>query len=695
MRQLAIFGWLFLGVSIMTGQEAESKQDSLHFLFEPDSLYLEVGESATIKISLLTEDDQLSQNAFFIYSGIRKAVSAHPRISDSTGVAVVEVRAHRPGQHVLKVRSISVKRTDRVEKKIPVEVPYPPINLVEFNDPVKKLYAGTTIHYSVTAYDETDLIRDDVRAALSTSDKTVAQFDRFGNLTAHRPGRVTLRAEIEEAAASLPVRVMKSPVRGIELSSPVEEARTGDVVQFTAKALASRAGQVVRDAPVKFSFTGRADYGEGLPASGQITEDGRFVAETAGLYTIYANSGGYSASKTIGIVPRNVRKQVELVGHGLVKDFHTSDLWVWAGVGEFTGRDFAATGTWGANGETYFWEVTDPANLVIIDTVTVDARTVNDVKVSADGRIAVITREGASNRKNGFVILDVANPFDVKILSEFNHDMTGGVHNAFIYDHYVYAVNNGRKFDVINIEDPIRPYRVGVYELDSPGHSIHDVWIEDGIAYTSNWQDGVHAIDVGGLARTESNTPLISANPLLRVAGQGSPTDPVPIAQLEDTTGRNHAAFPYLSQSTGKFYIVAGDEDFPTGFNASEERISKAAGGFHFMDFSDISNAHEAAIYQVPEAGAHNLWVKGDTLYAAFYQGGLRVLDISGDLLGDLYAQGREIAFYLSESKEGVFANAPMVWGPQPYKDLIFFSDFHSGLYALRLVTADKKPDTN
>ena len=32
--------------------------------------------------------------------------------------------------------------------------------------------------------------------------------------------------------------------------------------------------------------------------------------------------------------------------------------------------------------------------------------------------------------------------------------MTGGVHNVFIYDNHVYAVNNGRKYDVINIEDP-------------------------------------------------------------------------------------------------------------------------------------------------------------------------------------------------------------------------------------------------
>ena len=53
------------------------------------------------------------------------------------------------------------------------------------------------------------------------------------------------------------------------------------------------------------------------------------------------------------------------------------------------------------DGEAYFWDVSDPENLKIIDTVKVDARNVNDVKVSEDGKIGVITREGASNRKNG------------------------------------------------------------------------------------------------------------------------------------------------------------------------------------------------------------------------------------------------------------------------------------------------------
>ena len=67
----------------------------------------------------------------------------------------------------------------------------------------------------------------------------------------------------------------------------------------------------------------------------------------------------------------------------------------------------------GAVGTSYFWDVTDPTNILKIDSV--DARTVNDVKVSEDGKIYKLA-EGASNRKNGIIIIDVSNPYGVKIV---------------------------------------------------------------------------------------------------------------------------------------------------------------------------------------------------------------------------------------------------------------------------------------
>ena len=203
------------------------------------------------------------------------------------------------------------------------------------------------------------------------------------------------------------LRIIRNPVRKIELSMKEGSYRTGDVITFVAKAKTA-SGKEITDIPVEFSYTGKANYGIGLPASGLITPEGKFVAENPGEYTVYATSSGYTSSLTIKIKARNIQKRAQLIGHGLITDVFTSDLWVWQGVDEFSDRDFAITGTWEANGEAYFWEVTDPSNLVIIETVTVDARTVNDVKISADGRIGVMTREGASSRKNGIVILDVS-----------------------------------------------------------------------------------------------------------------------------------------------------------------------------------------------------------------------------------------------------------------------------------------------
>jgi hypothetical protein len=684
----------FSATILFSQEESEESSDSLYFRFVPDSIKLAVGDSATVSIQLLKNDGDLANNAFYTYGGQRGTLSVYPRISDSTGVANVLVKAYKPGDLSLNVRSVSSKRLDRVRDEMPVTVPYPPLARIEFDQSTTQLYEGTSVQFKAKVFDEAGLTRNETDLTFFTTNSSIAEFDDFGNLNAKSTGRVRVTAQVDNVTSSINVRVVKNPVRGMELSSSAEEVRTGDVVHFTAKALA-RSSREVEDAPIYYSYTGIADYGIGLPAAGQMSQDGRFVAETSGLYTIYASSGGYSAQKTIKVVPREVTREIELVGYGLVPDVFTSDLWIWPGIGKHEGKDFAITGTWGADGNTYFWDVTDPKNMTTIDTVNVDARTVNDVKISEDGTVGVITREGASNRKNGFVILDVSDPYNVQILSTFNDDMTGGVHNTFVYDNHVYAVNNGRKYDIINIEDPSNPHRVGVYELKTPGHSIHDVWIVDGIAYSSNWADGVHAVDVGGIAYNERNMPMIQANPLLARAGKGSPSNPTPISYKKDPTGRNHAAFPFLSESTGELYIIAGDESFPFGLGATKNEPSNPRGGFHFVNFTDPDNPEEVAIYQVPEAGSHNLWVKGDTLMAAFYQGGFRILDISGELMGDLYKQGREIAFFLSSHKDGYLPNAPMVWGTQPYKGLIYFADMNSGLYAIRLVSTDAKKETD
>ena len=626
----------------------------LTIIAEPATLTIALGDSASIDVKALDKDGNVKE-------GVRTMIFAQDRRSLSISRSSSMIKALASGTHSITAGTMLMQDGERqfYSTNVTVNVPYPPVKEIAFNNPPSKAYAGTTMSLDFDVMDEAGVSRDNVNVMVTSSNPDIATVDAFQNLVAHKTGTVTLFAEAENAKAETQLSVVANPVTSVTIGKSHETARTGDVLSFKAMAM-DKDGNAVTDAPVSYTFRAQTDDQLGPASSGQIDEDGRFVAEQPGLYTIMAMSGSVLSQQSVKITQRDVSAEVEFIGKGIVSDVHTSDLWVWEGV---DGRDYAVTGTWGANGEAYFWDVTDPATPAIIDTVTVDARTVNDVKVSEDGTVCVISREGASNRRNGLVILDCTNPYDVQIHAEFDENLTGGVHNVFIYQNHIYALSAGRRYDIINIDDPKNPQRVGKFELDTPGHSIHDVWVVDGIAYSSNWDDGVVMVDVGN-----------------GIAG-GSITNPVQITSYAYPSGWNHAAFPYHSEETGKRYIIAGDEAFPDG---------NPAGWIHFIDVTDLENPKEVARYEVPEAGTHNLWVEDDKLYIAYYQGGLRVVDISGDLMGDLYRQGREIAKYKAADPEGKVANSPMAWGPQPYKGNVFISDMNSGLWVVK-VKEDKK----
>ena len=90
MTQSKKFFILILSITTLFSQdEKEGLEDSLYFQFNPDSLYLEVGDSTVVTIRLLNEDGELSNNPFYVYGGERGTISTYPRISDSTGVATV------------------------------------------------------------------------------------------------------------------------------------------------------------------------------------------------------------------------------------------------------------------------------------------------------------------------------------------------------------------------------------------------------------------------------------------------------------------------------------------------------------------------------------------------------------------------------------------------------------------------------
>ncbi len=655
---LLIYAFVSLMISGGLSDQVFAQSENPKIELDQETIVLNVGDETKISARVLGSNGEVLPDTVSFFSRARRSLAV-TREGD--------VKALAPGLFtILAIRPPSGD-SPMLRAQVTVQVEYPPLDRIAFVDAPQKLYEGTTRQLETEIYDKMDFFREDLDVDNFTSSNTdIAEVDKFGTIHAKKAGRFTLTASVEGITESFSAAVVKNPVTSIEINTGSETVRTGDVITIDALAK-DKKGEIVEDAPFIYSFTAKPDDDRGPAAPAQINQDGKFVANKAGYYTLSVRNASTISDLTVRVNPRNVQREVEVVGHGAVTDVPTSDLWVWEGV---DGRDYAVTGTHVGRGEAFFWDVTDPANMTIIDTVTVDARVVNDVKVSDDGRIAVITREGASNRKNGLVILDVSDPSDVEIISRFDDGLTGGVHNVFLYEDHIYAINNGRRYDIINIEDPKNPYRVSQFELETPGHAVHDVWVVDGVAYSSNWTDGVVAVDIG--SNLDGDMQGIG----------GSPENPVELGRYTYPSGWNHAAFPFKSESADKFYIAAGDEAFPGGV---------PAGWIHFFELDDWDNAKEVARYEVPEAGTHNLWIEGDVMYVAYYQGGLRVVDISGELMGNLYDQGREIARFLPRTDEGRAPNTPMSWGPQPYKGLIYVSDMSSGLWALRLKPAEEE----
>jgi hypothetical protein len=374
----------------------------------------------------------------------------------------------------------------------------------------------------------------------------------------------------------------------------------------------------------------------------------------------------------------------EVVGRGPVTTTLTSDLYVFRGV---DGRDYAYLGTWGGcegcyGDRMYAWDVTDPTQPVLTDSVMVDARVMNDVKVNAAGTLGVITREQASSRRNGIVILDLQDPAHPKIASEFWETLTGGVHNTYIDGDLVYTVNDGTAdMHVIDISNPREPRQIGRYGVPAhPAKYLHDVHILDGLAYLSYWDDGLIIVDVGNGVR------------------EGTPQRPRFVSQYRyryevggREYGNTHTALPYTN-SAGNKYVFLGDEILTPDFDAREPRTSPA-GYIHVVDVSNIEDPIEVAHYRLQRAGSHDLWAEDDVLYVAYYNAGIRALDVSGTLRGDLGLQGREIAALPTTDARAFVPDRPLTWGPQVYNGLVYASDHTSGLWILRLHRNDSAPE--
>jgi len=117
----------------------------------------------------------------------------------------------------------------------------------------------------------------------------------------------------------------------------------------------------------------------------------------------------------------------------------------------------------------------------------------------------------------------------------------------------------------------------------------------------------------------------------------------------------------------------------------------QSSGDIHVVDVTNFASPHEVAFFHVDGAGTHNFSVdeQRGILYAAYYNGGVRAIDVTGDLSScatteksgdgrcDLAMMGRELA-------HGPTGRGPVyIWGVQLVGQRLYASDMLNGIWKL------------
>lgn len=349
-------------------------------------------------------------------------------------------------------------------------------------------------------------------------------------------------------------------------------------------------------------------------------------------------------------------------GGNNVPDRFSSDLWVHG--------DHAYTGTWGNRTGSLgnvlkVWSLGASGGPTLVGSVTTaDIGTVSDVEVSSDGQLLVLSGERGVD--GGIYLYGLSDPANPSFLGSASvgpagvHTVTLATINGRVY---AFAARNSGDDQpallIYDVSDPSFPALVATQPVP-PNYGIHDTFVRDGIAFVFAWNTGVIIYDVGNGMR------------------DGAPNRPREISRLA-TDDNGVAGGPAVHNgwwfhnpvTSERRYLFIGQEG-PAVIG------SRASGDIHVVDVSDLTNPREVAFFHLDGAGAHNFWMDEarQILYAAYYNGGVVALDVSGTLSGDLAGRLR------GQIRPGGAGNT-FTWGVQLANGSLYAIDMLSGLWQL------------
>jgi len=364
--------------------------------------------------------------------------------------------------------------------------------------------------------------------------------------------------------------------------------------------------------------------------------------------------------------PPNDPVELPVIGLGAVNDRFTSEIAVLDNTGY--------TGTWSRRNNipgnaVKIWDL-EPAVPVLLDSILVEgAGTVGDLQISDDRSLLVVANEYDPN--GAITIFSLADPRSPQPIIRFSTpEIARGVHTVKLARQagrlYAFLSINPTKqaaahLVIVDITSPGQPQQIFAAAMGNP--YVHDVFVRDGLLFTALWHDGLTVWDIGGGGRG------------------GSPSAPVALGNVKTVNGHVHNVYWYHNQRTGeKRYLFIGEEQV----------ANPSAGDIHVVDAADFTKMKEVAVYHRPRYGTHNFAVDESRgiLYAAYYEAGVRALDITGNLHScgaiertadgrcDLLLMHREVGYALND-------RLVKIWGVALNDSHLFASDMQFGIWKI------------
>jgi hypothetical protein len=362
------------------------------------------------------------------------------------------------------------------------------------------------------------------------------------------------------------------------------------------------------------------------------------------------------------------------LGLGAVTDRYTAEVWV-RGTTAYTSTWGTRSGT-GRGNAIKIWDVSTNAPALVDSVIVPSAGTTGDVQVSDDGSLLVVGIE--SNPNGGLAVYQLDTPRLARLLVRTTGgELQYGVHtaevarvNGVLYAFCSINAANGvpARLVIVSLANPAQPTTVASFPLGAP--IMHDVFVRDGLLFTAEWNDGVGIWDIGGGGTG------------------GSVSAPKRIARLATVGGKVHNVWWFHDPTTGsKKYLFVGEE-------GSGVIGQSSVGDVHVVDLTTMTAPVEVARYTVAGAGTHNFSVDeaSGLLYAAYYNAGVRVLDVRGDLgtctIAQKTAEGR-CDLTLMGREKAIFAGtgSVYVWGVHWSASGLFASDMLNGLWRVTPAT--------